>query len=139
MFRTIIVAEDTALSNAAQAIAFESGCMNIAKVVDHFPHNEYEAALLLSHHEPEIVLLEAKKAELALAVGEVMRTRRPDIAVLSMGGTFKDGIEIEFARYGILPLKAPVTGEALAETVRVAMYQAHPAQVKNLFLFVPAK
>jgi Flp pilus assembly CpaE family ATPase len=139
MFRTIIVAEDTALSNAAQAIAFESGCMHVAKVVDHFPHNEYEAALLLSHHEPEIVLLEAKKAELALAVGEVMRTRRPDIAVLSMGGTFKDGIEIEFARYGILPLKAPVTGEALAETVRVAMYQAHPAQVKNLFLFVPAK
>lgn len=139
MFRTIIVAEDTALSNAAQTVAFESGCMNIAKVVDHLPHNEYEAALLLTQYEPEIVLLEAKKAELALAVGELMRTRRPDVAVLSIGGVFKDGIEKDFARYGILALKTPVTPETVLETVRIAMYQARPGPLKNLFLFVPAK
>jgi len=139
MFRTIIVAQDAILSNAAQSVAFESGCMNIAKVVDHLPNNEYEAALLLTQYEPEIVLLEAKKAELALAVGELMRTRRPDVAVLSIGGDFKDGIEKEFARYGILPLRSPVTAESVSETVRIAIYQARPAPVKNLFLFVPAK
>lgn len=139
MFRTIIVAEDTALSNAAQSIAFESGCMQVVKVIDHMPHNEYEAALLLTQYEPEIVLLEAKKAELALAVGEVMRTRRPDVAVLSMGGSFTDGVERDFARYGILALKTPTTPEAVAETVRIAIYQARSGPVKNLFLFVPAK
>ena len=139
MFRTIIVAEDTALSNAAHSIAYESGCLNIAKVVDRLPNNEYEAALLLTQYEPELVLLEAKKAELALAVGEVMRTRRPDVGVLTMGGSFKDGIEKEFARYGILPIRTPVTAEGVSETVRVAMYQARPGPVKNLFLFMPAK
>lgn len=47
MFRTIVVADDIALSNVVKATASESGCISVAHVVDRLPNSEYEASLLL--------------------------------------------------------------------------------------------
>lgn len=138
MFKTIVVARDALLVQAARTLALESGHIQILRSIDTCPASAYEVASLLKN-DPELILLEGNEPELALALGVAIRERSPNIAVIVLGAALSKRLEIEYGNSGIEALAAPYSTEKFVACVRSAIYRARADLMRNLFLFLPAK
>src|SRR6266567_4632676 len=124
MFRAVVLAPDTEFGNAVERLAFECGHLTVNKTINAFPENGYDTTRVLNSYDPEIVLVENTKAELALQVAENLRSCAPQVAVLALGGRVSADIAQQFSAIGTVLVNGAFSEHQFVLAIKAAVHRA---------------
>jgi Flp pilus assembly CpaE family ATPase len=139
MFRAVVLSPDQEFCNAVERLAFESRHLTINKTLNAFPENAYEVSRVISHYDPEIILMENTKAERGLEVAENLRSYAPEVAVLALGGRVTADLAQQFNAIGTVVLNGAFSQQQFLGSIKSAIHRARQNTYGPIFAFVPGK
>ena len=139
MFRAVLFAHDPMAGQAIQQLADDSGLVVIQKTLNSFLSN-YELAVLLNTHDPDLIFMELSDWEGASAAAVTIHSLFPKIAIIGFGAGWSDQMESLCEQAGVSRvLISPVTMKGFQTSVFRGIHNLRSGLQENLVAFLPAK
>src|SRR6266568_5801087 len=122
MFRAVVLAPDTEFGNAVERLAFESRHLTVNKTINALPESGYDTSRVVNSYDPEIILVENTRAELALQVAENLKECAPEVAVLALGGRMTADMAQQFGAIGTVVLNGAFSQQQFVLAIKSAIH-----------------